>query len=492
MKSETQEKLIAAGLLLLLILLILPMLLIARYDIPSVDDFSYRIIAEPAWNETHSVLKTLWAQVQNSVDLWYTWQGTAFGNWLMLSAIALFSKSFYYLTIYFTLIPMILSEIFAARVIFCKGLRLSASQAVIVSLPCIIYQVMLPPSACEGFYWMCGAILYTTVFALAVSTTAVMVLLLLDHRRFGVSVIAKEILLLLLSCMIGGCNYVTALTMLLILTCFTIYGWWRRHPHRVCYTVCTVAFLACFLLSVISPGAANRQSSAGEHLSAVSAILLSFREAWSYIRIWTLPQVWALMLVLFPVYLRLARRAKLSFRLPALVTLFSFCIYAAQFTPCLYALGIIGAYRVQNLYRFTLYILLLGNEFYWCGWLAHRLEVYIRPETGKKRIPCRQLLWAVLSFCIVLPVFLYWGGPTVSFTSAVLSLRRGQAAAYYQEYRERLTILEDESVQDAELMPFTNAPYLLFFGDIQEDPSAWENIATAEYYHKNTVSLRSE
>lgn len=76
--------------------------------------------------------------------------------------------------------------------------------------------------------------------------------------------------------------------------------------------------------------------------------------------------------------------------------------------------------------------------------------------------------------------------------SAVDSLRRGYAQTYYEEYMERLAVLEDDSIKAVCFEPYTCAPYLLFFGDITDDPDDWVNRAMSSYYGKDSVTLVRE
>lgn len=54
---------------------------------------------------------------------------------------------------------------------------------------------------------------------------------------------------------------------------------------------------------------------------------------------------------------------------------------------------------------------------------------------------------------------------------------------------ERLEILLDDTISDAELKEFTVKPYLLFYEDIEPDAKIWKNLRMRDYYRKNTVRL---
>lgn len=488
MKRETQEKILAVLLSVLLIIGIIPLFILARYNVPSADDYSYAIISEPIWRETHSVLLTLWDQIKNAADTWKTWQGTYFAEWFSLSAIAFFGRDAYFMTPYITLLPMIICELAAAWVIFCKGLGTRKSQAAIVALPCILFQVLLPPSGSEAFYWMCGATLYTSIYAFSMLDLAFLTLFLLDNRKSRKKTVLLEILIGIFTFMMAGSTYIAAMCMLLTYVCMTAWCYYRRHPHKKVMLLFTLLFIIGLLASIFSPGAANRQNSAGEGLPAFTAILLSLKEAAVYIKTWSIPPVLLMLFFMSPVLWSIVKIKKYAYRLPLLVTIVSFGIYAAQFTPCLYALGIIGAYRVQNMYRFQMYILLLGNELYWIGWLHGKFSQKVWKPRWQKDFSLL-LPVGILGILLTGGLLLYYGGSTVTTVSALQSLRKKEAQRYYEQYQERLVLLEDESVTDVVLKPYELKPYLLHFNDITVDPGDWVNQAMSQYYGKNSVVL---
>lgn len=92
-------------------------------------------------------------------------------------------------------------------------------------------------------------------------------------------------------------------------------------------------------------------------------------------------------------------------------------------------------------------------------------------------------------FCHAL--FLY-GGYTLTAVSAVQSLKSGEAKAYYAEYEERRSQLENPELTEVWLKDFSAKPYLLFFndGNLKEDTDDWVNRAVADFYGKEIVGLR--
>lgn len=499
MDLKQEENQVNWGFLVMLGILaaaLVPLFAVSFYNFRSVDDFSYSQTAEKVWEESGSVLKVLFAQISYTVDYWKQWQGTFFSEWITTSLMGIFSKQAYYMSTWITLGGFLLAEGFLFDTVFVKVLGADRRRSGIVTMGCMLLQVLLVPFPNEAFFWFCGAMLYTFIHALAMVLCALWI-------RFGLAMAKKaekkNVLrerslgmgVLLLSAAVAGSNYITALTILLlyVLCC----AWFVRKKNRGCKWIflCFGLYVGAFLLNVLAPGNMVRQDASGvSQMGAVKSILLSLKEAMDYLMTWTIAPVVIMGILFLPLFWNMVQRRSFRYPWPLLVSLLSFGIYAAQFTPTLYALGIIGAGRVQNLYRLNLFLLLYGNELYWIGWLRNRLD-----RNGEKEAKV-QKSYFLPGLMVGLFVLLYslsiWGGSTLTSVSAFQSLRRGEAKQYWEENEARLEILEDASLRDVVLKPFAVKPYVLFFGDIVEDPEDWVNQHMAEYYGKDSVTLEKK
>ena len=54
---------------------IIPMLLIAQYNVPSADDFSIGVTCRDAWQATHSIWQVLWQAVLMAWNDYFHWMG---------------------------------------------------------------------------------------------------------------------------------------------------------------------------------------------------------------------------------------------------------------------------------------------------------------------------------------------------------------------------------------------------------------------------------
>lgn len=488
LKSEdVQTKILACGLTAFLVLLLIPLFRIGHYNFISVDDFEFASVSVPVWEESHSVWKVLWNQVEYAKTIYDTWQGPYFSVWLLSSLLGFFSQNAYFVGTYLALGALVVCELFSFTAIMRKVLHADLSNAVILAVGCISMQILLTTVPVEAYYWFTSAIVYTFIYALTILLSAFLVLFY--HGKGSRSqVVLFQLVFAVLNIAIGGSNYVTALCMVLIYlfacTCYFV----KRHKFRFFILAQFVIFLAAFLLNIMAPGNQVRQSSSGmDHLPAIRSILLSCREAADYLMTWTILPVVIMGILLIPIILRITGNREYRYPFPALVSLISFGLFAAQFTPTIYALGITGAGRVQNLYRFSMFLFLYGNEIYWLGWLQRKgLDNGIQAKTGT----CWILPIWMIGGMILLYSLHIWGGSTLTSLSAWNSLRSGEARQYYREYENRCALLEDSSQTEVTLPAYSVKPYLLYFNDIAEDPSDWVNQAVAKWYHKDRVILQ--
>lgn len=495
-KLETKElhiRIIFAGMVLVLIAVLVPLFIIGHYNFESVDDVGYAQSAELVWEETHSVIRVFARQLSYAWDYWHIWQGTFAAEWFVTSMMGIFIKDAYYVGTYLSLGGFVLSELFLFMVILKKIMGSDTFRAGIVSICVICMQVLLVPVPSEAFYWFCGAVLYTVVHNEATVLLALLILLYHNPNKRW-----KRILLYtgiaLLTILVSGGTYVTLITMLLVYFFTMIWYWYRKNPNRWFVTAGMVLFLTGFLLNVLAPGNQQRLSTTdAADMSAVKAILLSLKEAAFYVTGNAILPCVILALLFLPLFVNIVQKKNYRYPFPVLVSLISFGVFAAQFTPTIYTLGITGAGRIQNLYRFTFYIWLYGNELYWTGWFLRRFD-WLKNKNGEGISPKSSYLlpcWIAGGMLLCFSLYV-WGGDTLTTLSAVNSLRRGEAQTYYAEYQERLAVLKDDSIKDVRFKPYTYYPYLLYFGDITDKPEDWVNYTVSSYYGKDSVVLIKE
>lgn len=488
--EDSQVKVIFFIMVVVLISVVFPLFRISYYNFRSVDDYEYAMVSEPIWEESHSVIKVLAEQVGYARDYYYTYQGTFFSEWFFTSMIGIFSKNAYYMGTYFTLGGFVLAELLAFMVIFMKVLHTDIYRGGIITMGCLCLQILFTPCPSEAYFWFCGAMYYVFIHALALLLLTMHILMYQSDKLW--KTIVLELLILFLNFAVGSGNFMTALTALLVYCLGVLWMFYRKHSGKWLFVCNTVMYLTVFMLSVLAPGNQLRQASVDVmHMSAIEAIFRSLYEAAIYVTRNMILPCMILGCLFLPLFISITKKSGYRYPFPFLVTVISFGLFASQFTPTLYSMRSVGPGRVQNLYLINYYVLLFGNELYWTGWFVRRwMERYDNvSEPQDKNMTSYLFSGWFLGGCFLLVTLYMWDGPSLTTVSALRSLRDGTAKQYYIENQERLKLLEDDAIKEVYLKPFTYKPYLLYFGDVREDPGDWVNETMAQYYGKEAIYL---
>ena len=76
-----------------------------------------------------------------------------------------------------------------------------------------------------------------------------------------------------------------------------------------------------------------------------------------------------------------------------------------------------------------------------------------------------------------------------SSVQALRVLGNGEASAYEAEYKERLKVLQDDTVRDVVFTPYEYQPTMLYVGDFTEDITNENNVEIAKYFNKNSIKV---
>ena len=483
-KLQLPEKAVALLVVAAVALMLVPMLVVARYNVPCADDYHYGASTYHTWQATHSLAAVLRAAGEKVAERYANWQGTYSAIFLMALQPAVFGNGFYALVPFLTLGMLAAGTCFFCLSLFTKLLGASRWQALVLALVWLGIDTQLLPSAVQGFYWYNGAIFYTFFFGVQLFYFGLVArYLAMGHasRRRSAAFLTG---LCALGLFLGGGNLVTAFGTLLVLVCvLCLLAIMKSRQWRA--LLLPLAFLlAGFLVSVCAPGNSVRQQSMGDPLPAPLAVLRAVQEAvLQFDKNLTLPILLALVFLL-PVLWNAAANAHLSFRWPLLFFVFTFGLYAAQFCPTWYALKQAGPARLLDIIFYSAFFWMAVNLFYFLGWLQRRLWA----ENGA--VPQgRYTIGFVAVTAALLAVSCFALRDTLNFTSiqALNALRTGQAQQYHAEFEARVEILEDTAQPDAVLQPYSVRPRVLYFDDATPDAADWRNGAIAYYYGKHSV-----
>jgi len=190
--------------------LLVPMLLLAFYATPMADDFSFGAPAHRAWVESGSFFAALSAALSKVRESFFGWQGTYSAIFLMALQPAVFSEGLYFLTGFVMLAALIIGSFCFCRAFFFRLLGLDKHMADIIAAVLLLLSTQLLPSPVQAFYWFNGSVYYVLFHGLMLVAVALGIRFVKEGGR------GRLLLLCLLAIILGGGNYVTALTAVII------------------------------------------------------------------------------------------------------------------------------------------------------------------------------------------------------------------------------------------------------------------------------------
>ena len=472
-------------LLALLAVSLIPILLLARYNWPSADDYSYALLPHEAMLDGECLLSGTWHAMWS---YYKGWQGTFTAIGMMTLTPLTFSEYLYWLTPVVMLTSLCAGTFKLADTLARRALGGSWRQTVFLAVPLLVLSIQFVASPKDTFYWWNGAVYYTFTYGIMLLMVERLVALkLAQNRRQTLWAVIPGTLCALL---VGGSNYVSALLGTLLAGLFLLWFLWQDRKKFLPALIPTVVVAAAFLVSVAAPGNQVRQGLATPPIGAVDAVFRSIEQAWADLLEWFSWPVLLGFLLMIPLLWGLSGKTSFRFRLPPLFTVFSFLLFAAQNAPHFYALGVAGPERLRSIVSYSFFWLVTANLWYWLGWLRRAVLPRL---SGTGEVP--RLLWAAVPVLLVLLVFTtvhyrYYDESTAGRAMDVLA--DGSAQHYWQQQAARLEQYWDPDVTDVRVEPLDvswKLHDLLYNGDIHEDPEVWLNQALANFYHKDSVAL---
>lgn len=494
---------------LLLLLSLIPLLWLGKYNVMCIDDYDYGRRVHDVYLATGSFGASVQEAWRQNMDFYRDWQGTYVSCFLM----AMCPMNFRYEIAW--VVPILMIGMFAAssfvwgqhmlvRWLGCE--RRGASLCMILVL-FLFYQVIEAPF--EGIYWYNGAVHYVLMqsvwfFLLALISESIWT------EKKGRAVLCCTVSAVF-SVVVSGGNLVTGLQAEILMAALAGYVVWQKRDKIAYVMIPFLTGTAGFLVNILAPGNARRAGlDVDEGYGAVKAVLLSFYHMVVFAIRWTPLFVILVWLALLPLLWRMVKASKRDFSHPILVTAGAYCVLSAMFTPTLFAVGMAGLSRVDNIIQMTYYLAALLVTAYWLGYFSHRT---VRTEQAGKgeavqgndveddsmvQGSAAQALGLFLeragarmtAVCLLL-LLAVWvltaDKNTYTSISALRSLAKGEAQTFYEEAMERYALYTDEDLEEVAVAPYSAKPYLFSFDDLSEDESNWLNLAVARYYHKDSV-----
>ena len=546
LENNKKESLLICGSALMYFLSLLPLLMISRYNFPCADDYSMNVASHAAYQAAGGGIAGWFAVIGASLSevgrFYRTWQGNFTGVFLMTQAPSIYGESRYGIGTWIVLALLTAGTLFLGYVLFRRVLRIQSKLYLCVLFLLLFATVQCMPTRearVQGFFWYNGAVYYMGLYGLALFYVG---LLLLLYTGFEASrkksLVIITVVASLLGFLLGGANYLTALSIvlvsILISELFSVKCFVAKKSadsslnttlclkHSIYLVIPTLCSVIGLLVSMLAPGNSVRSTTLGG-LSPIKAILVSFLYSLRYIiDEWMTWPVLLMLAAIAPVCWVLAgdvlrkdcgssgtsnkgTNTLCSFSHPVIAVILGLGVMSANITAPLYATGNIEAGRIQAIFWAQSLLIIVLLEFYLIGWMRSVL-VKAREtsndvesggafvQEGSETIGMSSVSIKYIASCAALFIFgsalcVQANPDYYTFTSALQDLRSGAAVQFAAEQKERLIVLQDASVEDAVLSELSVNPDLLFFSDITEDPSEWTNDAMARYYGKRSVMM---
>lgn len=500
MKSKT-EKAAAACLFILLIINLLPIIYLGRFNHPTGDDYYYGAEAHIVWEETGSVIETIKEALKGAAYDYQTWQGTYSAMVLMRLQPTVFSESAYHWVTVVILLLLTGGIFYLLKPVICRWLGGSSASWIAIASVLTLLAVQTVPTPAESMFWYNGSMYYTGYLAVTFFFWGMLLRYLLQPR-------IRDILYMsILAVFLAGGNYISLLPSMILLVLVTAWLFYKKDKKRgIGIAIVTVAILAGFIVNAMAPGNAVRQSDMWK-IPAWKAVIKSLLQGVRYLAAWVGPGWLCAAVVITPFMLKIYRKTDFQFRYPVIALWLIYGIFCSASCPTFYTMNSTGPARAVAVCYYGFILFTFAAYGYGLGYFYQRVLPRVRrswtsPESKEAAAAARQsswwnkfvsisdrLTWAVLIACLLLTQGATGSLAKTTSVKSFQSLVSGEAAAYEQEYLERLAILEDDTVEDAVLPPYENRPQLLYVGDLAADPQEPANRKVALFYGKKTVSV---
>lgn len=480
------ENIVAVLAVMALIAILLPILRLAMFTTPWYDDYSYTF-----YTKSFMAQDGIWPGVVNGSwyttrTWWYCWQGTYSSIFLMGLSPLVFGEQYYWMGVMAIILFFVFATMLLVKTVL--GNLLKANGYVQIMAAALVTAVMVEfvYNAQQGLFWYNSAIHYTFMHGVLFLLIAILVKLFYADKISAVCgwTVAGSVL----SVICAGSNFVTALQGLLciLIAAFLMVLYKKKTVIALAFPL--VIYSIGFYLSVSAPGNAVRAAHF-QGYGVIKSILYSFYSAFKNFWEFTGFRFFFALALFVLIIWNVVKESRFAFRYPGLVSFFSLCFYATGYTPSYYGGGEEGIARTWVVVKFTLLILLFINAAYWLGWGMKQWEKK-RGEVGK----AKHWVWSYAIVAVgILCCFLFTEGQARDFSTfgAYYYVHTGEAANHYTEYLQRVETIKNGGA-NVEVKPIFWKPWFLFKGELSTNPDAEANRAMADWYGKESITLKLE
>ncbi len=495
------------------ILSLVPMLVIGHFDWLSADDLSLGGPMVRYYESTKSIVGTLFMAFKYTVDLYLSWEGTFFPGLLYRFNPSILGEKMYFLVVYEVLAVLTFGVCYFFRTLIVHVFNGDKHLANIVSMVTLIIMVHSLPAEgprVELFYWYTGAVDYTFMLGFGLFWIGLLIRAVLWDD--GKSRIRKLCWACFWGFLLGGANYLTALSLavcsflmvlLIVLEKVGFISLENVDPEKkTIFNLLWIPALfnvAGLVTSILAPGNTQRMG-VTDGFGPIKSILIAFYYVFDVcineLMRW---EVLALFALLIPVFWKLSKGLNHKFEHPFIFSVFVYGMMAVVIVPPLYALSNVNAGRLRGYLFMNFVIMMVLELMYLTAWARQKFESGHYTSSASQEIDDEFSQIGSFVIAIMTAVLVFGSALSIkpnpyyySWSSAIADVANGNAQTFYKENLDRLSVLKDDSIEDAVLKPYSARPELLAFDDATSDPNEWINYYLAKYYGKKSVVVRND
>lgn len=471
MFKNKYKNIIEVILFLILLASLYPLINLAFFSRPCVDDFAYSYIthnyvASGDWNVFGLIAKA----IETDVKFYNTWQGLYSSAFLLSLQPGIFGEQYYCIGMFILLIISYLSILyFISSILDILKIKLNKY---LLSMFLFVMIIQALPNALSGLYWFNGAYNYMPFFFLSLINVGVSLKYISEGKKHHL------ISSCLLSLIISGGNHVTAFLNILLLICLSFVAYKK---NKKLYISLIFALLG-FSFVMFAPGTRIRQDTSS-HQGTIKTMYMSFVQSIKYLLNWIDKKTIFIYLtnVLWGVYTfnnnkQLRNITKVS---PLLFFLIAWIILCAMLCVPYMAMGFFGAERLTNVIWlfFIISTILLTTYSTW-----YLVSKYISFNTIDNTIMYKAFTLIIAFMCV-------FYGSCNSF-KAYQEVYNCTAPLYAQSFDERLEKMNN-ATNNSKIIVVDALPYsaMLKIDDLTDDVNDWRNTSWEAYYGYKMIAI---
>ena len=320
---------------------LIPLLVIAKYNFPSADDYGHASSAHLTWLETGNVFATIWAGIQRGIYEWINWEGYYTCDIMTALPPSVFGEGCYWIVTYIVLSMLTISTIYLFHVIFVKVFRYDKylSRCITMIYLFTSVQCLSVEGRVEAFYWFSGAVNYVFIHSLANFYFGLMIVLAMKCKE-KIKCTGRMIGTAVLGFVVAGGNQITMLNVGIILffaiVMISYHKAWKVMKPLI---VPMIVYYVGMMLNMFAPGNDIR-AMVSQGMNPIKAIGLALMYGLELcIGDWTSWVVLIAFIIIGVISWKITAHSEFTYPCPLIVILLGYCITSAMMAPSIFAVS---------------------------------------------------------------------------------------------------------------------------------------------------------